>query len=208
MSEEVIRAFHRLFYDRFEQTWDNATWLGVKLLKCPFDAWVLQEILWETKPDLIVECGTRFGGSAHFFATLCDLLGHGEILTIDIDVPDVPRPAHPRITYLAGSSIAAPILAEVRARAEGSSVMVILDSDHSEAHVARELRAYGPLVTPGCYLVVEDTNLNGHPVFPAHGPGPKEAVERFLAETHDFEVDRTREKFFLTFNPGGYLRRK
>ena len=108
MSEGLVRAFHRHFYDQPQRTWDNTTWLGVKVLKCPLDAWIYQEILWETRPDLIVECGTRFGGSAYYLATLCDLMGRGEVLTIDIDTAYDSRPNHPRITYLAGSSVAAP----------------------------------------------------------------------------------------------------
>ena len=85
--------------------------------------------------------------------------------------------------------------------------MVILDSDHTRDHVLRELELYAPLVTPGSYLVVEDTNINGHPVAPEFGPGPMEAVEAFLETTDEFEVDRAREKLMLTFNPSGYLRR-
>ena len=86
--------------------------------------------------------------------------------------------------------------------------MVILDSDHSRDHVLRELELYAPLVTPGCYVVVEDTNVNGHPVVPRFGPGPMEAVQEYLATTDAFEVDRSREKLLLTFNPSGYLRRR
>ena len=86
--------------------------------------------------------------------------------------------------------------------------MVVLDSDHSRDHVLQELELYAPLVTPGCYLVVEDTNVNGHPVSPGFGPGPMEAVTEFLGTTDDFEVDRGREKLMLTFNPSGYLRRR
>ena len=86
--------------------------------------------------------------------------------------------------------------------------MVVLDSDHTRDHVAEELRLYAPLVTSGCYLVVEDTNVNGNPVLPEFGPGPQEAVAEFLAQTDDFEVDHEREKLMLTFNPNGYLRRR
>jgi cephalosporin hydroxylase len=85
--------------------------------------------------------------------------------------------------------------------------MVILDSDHSKSHVLAELRAYSPFVSVGNYLVVEDTNVNGHPAYPGFGEGPWEAVNEFLSGQDAFEVDRTREKFFLTFNPGGYLKR-
>ncbi len=85
---------------------------------------------------------------------------------------------------------------------------MILDSDHRREHVLRELELYSRFVTPGCYLVVEDTNINGHPVAPTFGPGPMEAVRDFLASTDDFEVDHSREKLLLTFNPSGYLRRR
>ena len=87
-------------------------------------------------------------------------------------------------------------------------VIVILDSDHSYAHVLEELRLYAPLVTSGSYLVVEDTNVNGHPVDPDHGPGPMEAVLDFLRESDEFAVDESREKFLLTFNPHGFLRKR
>jgi cephalosporin hydroxylase len=87
------------------------------------------------------------------------------------------------------------------------AIMVILDSDHTRAHVRGELRGYGPLVTPGSYLIVEDTNLNGHPAYPQFGPGPMEAVKEFLASSPNFLPDPDCEKFFMTFNPPGYLRR-
>ncbi len=86
--------------------------------------------------------------------------------------------------------------------------MVVLDSDHSAAHVGKELEIYAPLVTPGCYMVVEDTNVNGHPISPDFGPGPWEAVEAFLSRRTDFVADGSREKFILTFNPRGFLRRQ
>jgi cephalosporin hydroxylase len=91
--------------------------------------------------------------------------------------------------------------------AGADTVLVLLDSDHAKDHVLREIGVYGTLVTPGSYLVVEDTNVNGHPVEPEFGPGPMEAVEEFLRERRDFVVDETREKFYLTFNPRGYLRK-
>ena len=205
---EVVDAFHRLYYDSHDSTWAKTFWRGVPVLKCPLDLWVYQEILAETRPDLIVETGTFGGGSAYYLAGVCDLLGHGEIVTIDVD-PQRGLPEHGRITYVTGSSVDDEIVADVRRRAgRAERVMVILDSDHSRDHVLRELELYGPLVTPGCYLVVEDTNVNGHPVLPDHGPGPMEAVTAFLATSDDFEIDRSREKLLLTFNPSGYLRRR
>jgi len=82
---------------------------------------------------------------------------------------------------------------------------VILDSDHSRDHVLDELRLYAPLVTSGSYVIVEDTNINGHPVLPQFGPGPMEALDEFLRESDEFSIDDQREKFFLTFNPRGFL---
>ena len=205
---DVTDAFHRLYYESADTTWKQTTWLGQPVQKCPLDLWVLQEIVAETRPDLIVECGTYLGGSARFLASVCDELGGGRIVTIDV-VERPGRPRHRRIAYLTGSSTDGAILEGVRRHARRAKrVMVILDSDHSRDHVLRELELYSPLVTNGCYLVVEDTNVNGHPVAPGFGPGPMEAVEAFLATTGDFEVDRAREKLLLTFNPGGYLRRR
>lgn len=202
----VTAAFHRLYYDT--AVWKDTYWLGVPTQKCPLDLWIYQELLHEERPDLIIETGTAHGGSALYLACVCDQLGRGEIVTVDI-YPIDGRPPHDRITYLTGSSTAHEVVAVIERLAEGrEGVMVILDSDHARDHVLEELRIYSRLVTPRSYLVVEDTNVNGHPVFPEHGPGPMEALETFLAETEEFETDATREKFFLTFNPGGFLRKK
>ncbi|HNQ88876.1 MAG TPA: CmcI family methyltransferase [Verrucomicrobiota bacterium] len=187
-------------------TWYDTRWLGARVLKCPFDLWVYQEILFETQPSLIVETGTFEGGGALFLASICDLIGKGKVITIDAKERS-GRPAHPRITYWTGSSVDPAMVARARERAAGESVMVILDSDHRKDHVSQELAVWSPLVTEGNYLIVEDTSLNGHPVVPEHGPGPMEAVAEFVNRTTDFEVDRSREKFLISFNPRGYLRR-
>jgi cephalosporin hydroxylase len=201
------------FTDRYYElgeaggTWKATTWLGVPAWKVPLDLWVYQELVWEQRPDLIIETGTAHGGSALYLATLCEAVGRGQVISVDIGHwPD--RPAHPRLTYLTASSTDPLLVAQVAERAEGAGcVLVVLDSDHCRDHVLAELRAYAPMVTPGGYLVVEDTTVNGHPVNRSFGPGPMEAVRAFLAERDDFEVDRSREKFLLTFNPGGWLRR-
>jgi hypothetical protein len=129
---------------------------------------------------------------------------------VSIDVRTSPRrPRHPRISYWLGSSTAPYLVDRVRQRASDCwPVVVILDSDHRADHVLRELRLYGPLVTPGSYLIVEDTNVNGNPVYPDHGAGPLEAVRAFLQEDSSFFVDTEREKLLLTFNPGGYLKKR
>lgn len=207
-ERRVVRPFHRLFYDSGKQTWSNTYWLGVPAQKCAFDLWVYQEMLHELRPAVIVECGTANGGSALFLASICALLGQGEVVTVDI-AEQPGRPSHERITYLKGSSTDPETLESVKQLvASRTPVVVILDSDHSRDHVLNELRLYAPLVSAGSYVIVEDSNVNGHPVVPDFGPGPAEAVTRFLAETDEFEVDRSREKFFLTFNPSGYLRKR
>jgi len=207
-TSSLVDQFHRLYYDRREQTWGNTFWLGHRVLKCPLDLWCYQEILYDVRPELIIETGTYQGGSALFLASICDLLDKGKVLTIDVDRRD-DRPRHPRIVYLTGSSTSNAILRQVRHRVKGTApVLVILDSGHAKDHVLSELRAYAPLVTPGSYLVVEDTNLNGHPVDSDHGPGPAEAVAEFLERNDAFVRDERREKLLLTFNPGGYLEKR
>ena len=203
-TTDVRTQFHLLSYygGSLQQTY----WLGVPVLKSPLDCWIYQEIISEQRPDLIIETGTDRGGSALFLASMCDLVGHGRVLSIDIRA--AANVSHPRLTLLVGDSTSAAVLEAVRtARRSAERCMVILDSDHHADHVGRELRAYREFVSAGSYLVVEDTNVNGHPVMPEHGPGPYEAVHDFVAEDRDFEIDRSREKFLLTYFPDGYLRR-
>ena len=160
----------------------------------------------ETRPELIVETGTYRGGSAFFLASICDLLGAGEIVSIDIEPVRDDYPAHPRITYLGGRSSTDPdVLATIRERAEGRRTLVVLDSDHSQAHVEAELAEYASLVPVGGYVIVEDSNIGQ--IRKDLLPGPLEAIEVFLGRTDRFEIDRRREKFLITFNPSGYLRR-
>lgn len=202
---DVTDRFHVLSYT--DGALDNTFWFGLPIQKSPLDCWVYQEILAEQKPDLIVETGTYLGGSALFFAHLCDLLGHGAVMTIDRQQRGTVD--HPRVTQLTGDALDPEILSAVGARvANAKRVLVVLDDDHSAPHVLRELAAYGPFVTPGSYLVVEDTNVNGHPVMPGHGPGPHEAVEEYLRTNDDFVVDHGREKFLLTYFPDGWLRKR
>jgi cephalosporin hydroxylase len=205
--KRTIRRFHRLYYGSSWQTWKNTRWLGVTAYKTPLDLWIYQELIVSLRPQLVVETGTAAGGSALFLATVFDAIGAGEVLSIDVEAR-AGRPLHDRVTYLTGSSTAPEVLAVVAERAIGKApIMVILDSDHSRDHVLEELHAYGEFVTPGSYLVVEDTNLNGHPVVSSFGPGPMEAVHDFLGDRDDFQRGAEQEKFFLTFNPNGYLRR-
>lgn len=204
----VTSLFHRMYYGLPERTWQNTTWLGTQILKCPMDMWIYQELVNELRPSLVVETGTFRGGSALFLADRLETIGNGRVVSIDVDVQP-HRPEHNRLIYLTGSSVAPEVLAQVRSMVtdDGAPVLVILDADHSYAHVLAELRAYASMVTLGSYLVVEDTNVNGHPTAPDYGPGPWEAAQEFLAEDDRFEVDEHCERYFLTQNPQGFLRR-
>jgi len=199
----VIDAFHEAWYPR-QQCW----WMGQEMQKCPFDLFMYQEIIYECKPDLIIECGTWKGGSALYLAHLCDILQHGMVLTVDIN-RWVGFQQHPRIGYLTGSSVANDTVEQVEKFAEGfRKVMVILDSDHTKPHVLKELELYSHLVTPRQYLIVEDCNIHGHPVRNDLPAGPFEAVEAWLPQQDgDFIIDKACERFLLSFNPNGYLRR-
>jgi cephalosporin hydroxylase len=207
LDKGIVDGFHKFYYDSY--VWEDATyWLGFMAQKCPLDLWIYQEIIYKLKPDVIIETGTAQGGSALFLASMCDLVSNGKVLTIDIK-DEADRPRHSRIQYLIGSSTSEEIVERVSALiGDTDKVLVILDSDHSKEHVLNELRVYSKFITRGSYLIVEDTNLNGRPVVPGFGPGPKEAVDEFLKETNDFVVDKDKEKFFLTFCPNGYLKRR
>jgi cephalosporin hydroxylase len=153
-----------------------------------------------------VETGTWTGGSALCYAMLFDLLGHGEEVTVDVE-PRPNRPVHPRIRYLTGSSVDPDVVAQVQKVVGNSRALVVLDSNHQADHVYQEMMAYNGCVEVGDYLVVEDTNVNGHPVWPEFGPGPMEAIDKFLSQRDDFVIDRRCERFLMTQYPRGYLRR-
>jgi cephalosporin hydroxylase len=205
--DTVKAEFHKLYHSLGASTYNDTYWMGTELQKCPMDLFTFQEILYETKPDVLVEAGTYKGGSAAYYASIFDLMHKGRIVTIDIEkYPNLPQ--HPRITYLLGSSTSDEILKQVKAAIQpGERVMVVLDSDHHRDHVYKEMQLYSPLVSPGCYLIVEDTHFNGHPILPRFGPGPFEAVQDFQKGNKDFVADARRERFLMTFNPGGFLKR-
>ena len=211
--------------------------LGRPIIQFPQDMVALQELIWQIKPDLIIETGIAHGGSLILSASMlalldyCDAVESGRaldpkatrrrVLGIDIDIRAHNRAAieaHPmahRIDMLQGSSTAPEIIAEVRQRARGHErVLVILDSNHTHEHVLAELEAYAPLVSRGSYCVVFDTVIEDLPagMYPDRpwdvGDNPKTAVREFLSRNSDFVVDEDIEaKLLITVAPGGYLRR-
>ena len=211
-EQEIANRFHDLYYNKRvgpgnHRIWEQTKWMGYPVLKTPADLWNYQEILFETKPDLVIETGTYASGTTLYIAQMMDLIGKGRIVSIDIQELPV-RARHPRITYLTGSSADQMVARSAAAHlSPGESCLVILDSDHTQAHVAQELELFASLVTVGSYLIVEDSNVNGHPVYPSFGPGPYEAIADFLRGHPSFVPDWSREKFLVSWNPNGYLRR-
>lgn len=213
-NEVITKAtefFHHMYYNGLGEprVWEHTLWLGYQVFKTPFDLWVYQEIINELRPDVIVETGIARGGSVAYLLSICRLVGKGEVVGVDIEI--TPQASHlanvPDVTLLKGSSTDPGIVQQVKDIIRGRSALVILDSDHARDHVLEEMRLYSEFVPVGGYMIVEDSNVNGHPIKPEHGPGPYEAIEAFLAECDDFEIDKSREKYYLTFNPNGYLRR-
>jgi cephalosporin hydroxylase len=212
LARSVVDQFHRLYYE--SGVAGSLQWRGIEMLKNPCDLWMLLELLQKIRPTVLVETGTHCGGSALYFAEMTKLLGHPcSVITVDINPKISFSPQQHGIVSIVGYSTAPGVVAAVNKtvrelveRTPGP-VMVTLDSDHSEENVFHELELYSPLVTPNSYLVVEDTNVNGHPAGGDHGPGPWEAVQKFLANCKHFEPDLSCERHLLTFFPNGWLKR-
>ena len=204
----------KLFHDL--PVWESLQFLGVKILKNPLDLWTMQHIIYEVRPDFIIETGTYRGGSALFWAHTLEGLGleNSRVLTVDIEDFTQRAALQPLwqkyVEFYLGSSVDEEIVGQIGQRVQGKKVLICLDALHTAGHVLKELRAYGPLVSPGSYIVVEDTHLDGVPTHPEEGPGPFSAVTEFLREggSRDFDQDLSREGFGTTWNPGGWLRRK
>jgi len=199
----------------------NFDWLGLPIIQVPQDIVAIQEIIWKTKPDVIVETGVARGGSLILSASILHLLnGNGKVVGVDIDIRPHNREAienHPlafRIELLQGSSIDIDIVAQVKKHIKSTDrVMVILDSNHTHDHVLKELELYSPLTTKDCYLVVMDTVVDDMPddYFPdrpwGSGNNPKTAVHEFLKTTDHFEIDESiHNKLLITVAPDGYLK--
>lgn len=208
-SRAIVQAFHRVWYDSYA-TWEANRFLGYRILQCPFDLQIYQELIVDLKPQAIVQTGVCAGGSILYFASMLDLAGAGPevpVIGIDIAVSAEARTLiHPRIHLIEGDAVATSTRTRVADLLDGRSAMVVLDSDHSRDHVLRELHTYADLVPSGGSLVVEDTNI-GHPVRPDLGPGPYEAVETWLPQHPEFQHDDRWKRLRLSFHAHGWLHR-
>lgn len=199
----------------------NFKWMGRPIIQYPQDMIAMQELIWEVKPDLIIEAGIAHGGSLIYYASILELIGEGgHILGIDIDIRQhnkVEIEKHSmfkNITMLEGSSINSEIIEKVKSFASKYiNIMVLLDSNHTDQHVYDELKAYAELVTPNNYLVVFDTIIENMPkgFYDRSwdvGNNAMTGMKRFLEENKLFEIQtQIDEKIRLTCNPSGYLKR-
>ena len=200
----------------------NFSWMGRPIIQYPQDMIAMQEIIWEIKPDLIIETGIAHGGSLIYYASLLELIGHGEVLGIDIDIRDHNKkeieehPMFKRIQMIEGSSIDNGTIEKVKSLAnDKKKILVVLDSNHTHDHVLRELELYSPFVSINSYLVVFDTIVEDLPegYFSQSRPwgignNPKTAVDTFLQTNKQFVIDEAIDnKLLISVAPSGYLKR-
>ena len=198
----------RQWVERYQKeiVFDQVHYRGVPALKNVLDLWVLQEIIWETGVEVVVEVGVRYGGTTLWLADLLRTFRGSAGLVIGVDIERLAGPLPPNVHFIQADSIAADTVATVAQLCAGRRTMVMVDGNHAAAHVLQELHLYTPLVSEGCYFIAEDGIVDVMNWTHAT-PGPLVAVQQFLAGTDEFVADRAREKFILTYTPGGFLKR-
>ena len=211
LSPLVIKFFHYIWWQS-KDTWPRNKFLGFEILQCPFDLQIYQELIFDTKPEFIFQTGICGGGSIVYFSSILDLMGSSndvKVIGVDIELSkEAKEIKNDRVILFEGSSTSKEIVSKIKDLTFGKKGIVILDSDHSAMHVSQELSIYKDLVQKGCYLVVEDTNLNGNPVHPNFGPGPYEAVKKFLLENKDFRQDNQLwNRNLFSFHQYGWLKK-
>lgn len=242
----ILLLLTEAMFHSISRTWDNYmihkvqqfaqyrtgeflnTWLGIDIQQYPSDLMIYQELIYSQKPEIIVETGTYKGGLSVYLATILEHVNPtGRVLTVDIDGQSwretvasgrVPENLLQRITFYESDSVADELIKKISSLTAGKKTMVILDSSHTAAHVSRELQVYSTMVTPGSYLIVNDTHLEGigwirqnlwNQIFhPESGIGPLTAVRQFMSSTRDFVIDPKLPKSYISCSPSGFLRRK
>jgi cephalosporin hydroxylase len=199
----------------------NFSWMGRPIIQYPQDMVAMQEIIWNVKPDVIIETGIAHGGSLIYYASLLELIGKGEVVGVDIDIRKHNReeiekhPMYKRIRMIEGSSVSKEVIDQLKSLCEGKqSILVCLDSNHTHEHVLQELKLYAPFVSLNSYIVVFDTIVEDLPenYLPgrawSRGDNPKTAVWDFLKENDAFEIDHSIDhKLLISVAPEGYLKR-
>jgi cephalosporin hydroxylase len=198
----------RNWIERYQRdiVFEQVRYRGVAAWKNVLDLWVLQEIIWETGVDTVIEIGARHGGTTLWLSdTLANFRGpDGRVISIDLERPAVALPGN--VQFICGDSISPATVSAAREFCSGRKTMVIADGDHAAKHVLAEMRLYGPLVSEGCYFVAEDGIVDVME-WKSYTPGPAVAAQQFVGETDEFVIDRSREKFLLTYAPAGFLKR-
>ena len=242
----ILLLLTEAMFHSISRTWDNYmihkvqqfaqyrtgeflnTWLGIDIQQYPSDLMIYQELIYSQKPEIIVETGTYKGGLSVYLATILEHVNPtGRVLTVDIEGQSwretvasgrIPEYLLERITFYESDSVADELIKKLSGLTAGKKTMVILDSSHTAAHVLRELKLYSTMVTPGSYLIVNDTHLEGigwirqnlwDRIFhPESGIGPLTAVHQFMSSTRDFVIDPKLPKSYISCSPSGFLKRK
>ena len=198
----------REWIERYQReiVFERIQYRGVPTWKNALDLWIYQEIIWECEIEVVIEIGTRHGGTTLW---LSDLLRNfrGEsttVISIDLERPSLALPAN--VHFIRGNSIGPETLAEAHSVRRGRRTLVIADGNHAAHHVLEEMRLYGPLVSEESYFIAEDGIVDVMD-WKEYVPGPLVAAQQFVSETNEFVIDRSREKFLLTYAPGGFLKR-
>jgi cephalosporin hydroxylase len=189
-----------------EVVFDNVRYRGVLSWKNVLDLWVIQEIAWETQVDAVIEIGVRHGGTTLWLSDLVKSFTgeEGVVVSIDLERPPIEFPNN--VTFIVGDSILSASVARCAELCAGRRTMVIADGNHAADHVLQEMRLYTPLVSEGCYFIAEDGIVDVME-WKEFTPGPMVAAHRFVAENDEFIIDRSREKFLITYTPDGFLKR-
>jgi cephalosporin hydroxylase/glycosyltransferase involved in cell wall biosynthesis len=196
----------KVFYDHIIKGGKNIPkWRGVPCIKLPTDLMLYAEVLWENKPDILIECGTAHGGSALFYADVFNNIGKGQVISIDKGA--IGQPEHPRITYITGRMTAIDTLEKVKELIKDKTVMVVLDGDHHRVQVKRELYHYAPMVTKGQFIVVEDIYQHSG-LTQQRGMGG-EAVDWFFKTklSRGFKKEPVDNKYLYCISKGGWIRK-
>lgn len=207
MEENLDMPLNAILGILQERSLTRSTYFGIPAVKSPLDFWIYREIIFEQKPDVIIEIGTHCGGSTLALAHICDNMGYGKVIGLDIShikVPSLVR-EHSRIKLIEGDACES--FEKVKKLiSDDDNVLIIEDSAHTFDNTIKVLMTYSPLIKQNGYFIVEDTICH-HGLSVGPSPGPYEAIEAFLEINSDFESDRSREAFLITWNPKGYLKR-